>query len=675
MFPLQKFFNHSAKTIHILLVTAVLITVAYVIFFSRQIFFFVYEPEYYENLYYHSQWNIPGSTRGISDGMLYKFVGYRLVQGENTFYLNYEVPPFGKYLYGLAEYYFSNPYLISLVIYLSTIGIFYIFLKLLIKSEKTVLAAQLIFVTTPFIATQIRDTMLDLPVTCFFLANAYFFVKHLKNKKLFSLAIGGIFLGLATGTKIGVYTPPILLLGLLLLVWDGKKIVNKLFNPVFYAGSVFAGYCLSYIAYFSRHPNPIPWVKLHQKQLDFYLSPDSNIDHLNQWRGIFMNSYQGWWDIGKITLGDWSPLLPIGVLATVIVLILALKKKEKMWIYISGVTLIFLIVNTFLSFWPRYLMPAIPGFVLSASYFFGKNSRWEKYWFILVIIALLNLPFLTNSMASKNYYSNSEAVGSFIAKRAYRELYRSIDPDQRKTIPEQKFISDLESFYETLGVKKIEVKINDIKRKGDLTDVGYGIKYDSQYGELGFAPVFEFKEVNNQTMLVWKWDYLWPGYSPDKKIIIEKGEIPLSMIRRGGVAVAKPGDGKAVYMITRHIEWPKTLNELENVTIKNSSLQVGDSVRQSVPDDYPRYVGVLKDFEEGIEKKAEDIKGVKIRRFRYLLPEPGVSKKDIGELIYNVYKSRPELFYVNTDVYFENNGEKVYILKADPAKSGVVLDL
>lgn len=675
MFRLQKFLNFSSKTVHLLLLAAILITVAYVIFYSRQIFFFVYEPEYYENLYYHSQWNIPGSTRGISDGMLYKFVGYRLVQGENPFYLNYETPPFGKYLYGLAEYYFSNPYLVSLVLYLATVGIFYLLLKLIIKNEKVALSAQFLFITTPFIATQIRDTMLDLPVTCFFLVNIYFYSKYLQNNKLLFLALGGVFLGLATGTKIGVYTPVILLLGLMLLIWDGKKILNKIVSPVFYLGSVFAGYCLSYIAYFSKHPNPIPWVKLHQKQLDFYLSPDSNIDHLNQWRGIFMNSYQGWWDIEKITLGDWSPILPLGVITTVIVLILALKRKEKIWVYISGVTLIFLIVNTFLSFWPRYLMPAIPGFVLSVTYFFKKNSRWEKYWFILVIIAFLNLPFLANSMASKNYFSNSEAVGSFIAKRAYRELYRSIDPDQRKTISEQKFISDLENFYETLGMKKIEVKINDIKRKGKTTDVEYGLKYNSWYGELGPVPVFEFKEVHNQTMLVWKWDYLWPGYSPDQEIVIEKGDIPLSMIRRGGVAVAKPGDGKAVYIITRHIEWPKTLNELESVTIKNSSLVVGDSVRQSIPDDFPRYVGILKEFEDGTEKKAEEIKGVKIRKFKYLLPEPGVSKKDIGELVYDVYKSRPELFYVNTDIYFENNGEKVYILKADPGKNGVVLDL
>ena len=80
----------------------------------RQIFYYRYEPAYYENWFYTSQWNIPGSTRGIADGELYKFVGYRLTQGENPFNINFEVPPLGKYLYGLAETSIGNPYWVSL---------------------------------------------------------------------------------------------------------------------------------------------------------------------------------------------------------------------------------------------------------------------------------------------------------------------------------------------------------------------------------------------------------------------------------------------------------------------------------------------------------------------------------------------------------------------------------
>lgn len=662
-----KIISDSFKKIPLwVFIALILLSVGFVIYNSRQIFYFKYESEYYENLYYHSQWNIPNSTRGISDGLLYQFVGFRLVHGENPFYLNYETPPFGKYLYGLAEYYLNNPYWVSLFLYLGSIVIFYLLADSLFKDKKYALLSLLLYSTTPFIATQVRDTMLDLPLTAFYLTHSFFFVKFLHRPKILFLGLSGIFLGLATGTKIGVYSPWVIFLGLALVLWVNKSIGRILI----YLASVFAGYCFAYISYFIHHPNPIPWVKLHQKQLEFYLNPGDSVDYLNQWKGIFLNTYQGWWGIEKISLGDWSPILPLGVLAAVSVLFLALKRKEKPWIYISGITLIFLIVNTFISFWPRYLMPAVPGFILLIAYFA------RKYWWVMIILSLLNLPFFVNSLAHKNYYSNSDAVGSFIAKRAYRELYRSIDPGQRKSIPEDQFIKTLENFYETLNVKKIGVKIKDIVQTGKNINVRYKIDYLTGYGKISFDPELEFKDVHNQTMLVWKWDYLWPKYDSDRKIIIGGDKIPIEMIRRGVRVVAKPGKGKAVYIITRHIEWPKTLDRLSEVVGGKSSLNIGDSIRNSIPDDFPRYVGVLDtSSDEDLEKKALDIKGVKLREFSFLVPEPDASKKDISQLIMKVYESQPELFYVNTDIYFESNGQKEFILKLDPENFGKILDI
>lgn len=646
----------------------ILVTIIFILFYSRQIFFFHYEPEYYENLYYHSQWNIPNSPRGISDGMLYKFVGYRLVQGENTFYLNFEVPPFGKYLYGLFEYFIGNPYLLSLLLYLGTIVVFYLLSLELFVNKKLAVLTTFILTTTPFIATQVRDTMLDLPLTFLFLSNIFFFAKYLKRQRLIFLALAGLFLGLATGTKIGVYTPLILLLGLFLVFWASKSYL-RLLNPMFYLGSVFAGYCLAYISYFIHHPNPLPWLKLHQKQLDFYLGPSSDVDYLNQWKGIFLNTYQGWWGIDKISLGDWSPILPLGVLSAVVVLILAIKRKEKNWIYIAGMTIVFLIVNTLISFWPRYLMPAIPGFVLLISYF-GR-----KFWLILLIIAFLNLPFLVNSMTVKNYNSNSEAVSSFIAKRAYRELYRSINPVQRKSLPEDQFIETLEKFYETLGVRKIEAQTKSIEFDRDVINVKYDIKYFTDYGELTFTPEFEFHNIHNEVMVNWKWDYLWPAYNPEDQIVIENSILPVAAIRRGGNVVARPGKAEKLYIITRHVQWPQTLDVLSELTGKNT-LVTGDTLHQVVPDDFPRFVGMLNGNlgEEG-KKKALDVKGAKLFNVEYLVPEPNSAKHDIYKLIYKLNDERPELFYVNADIYFENNGTREYILKSDPAKKDIILDL
>ena len=149
------------------------------------------------------------------------------------------------------------------------------------------------------------------------------FFKRFKPK---DLILAGIFLGLATGTKIGVYTPFTLLLGLILIFLSSRKLKNI---PI-YLISVFTGYVISFSSYFIRHPNPLPWLRLHEKPLSFYLQPSGgSVDYLNQWRGIFINTYQGFWVGGaKTGLGDWSPILPLGVILAVIIFYLGLKKKD-----------------------------------------------------------------------------------------------------------------------------------------------------------------------------------------------------------------------------------------------------------------------------------------------------------------------------------------------------------
>ncbi len=649
-----------------LIFSLILVVVFFVIYNSRQIFFFKYESEYYENLYYHSQWNVAGSPRGISDGNLYKFVGYRLVQGENPFDLNFEAPPFGKYLYGLSEYFTGNPYWVSLLLYLTCLITFYYFTKLLFQDKKYALLVLLLFVVNPFIATQIKDTMLDLPLTTFFLLQTFFLVKYFDKTKTSDLILSGIFLGLATGTKIGVYTPIVFLISLLMIFWAGKKFVHLLIYPA----AIFAGYIISYTAYFMHHKNPVPWIKLHEKQFDFYLGPQGTVDHLNQWRGIFLNTYQGWWGIDKGTFGDWSPVLPLGVIAAVIVLIIAIRKKQKAWIYLSAMTLSFLIINSFLSFYPRYLMPAVPGFILLIAYF------TKKYWWILVILTIMTVPFLWSSMIVKNYNGAAEGIGNFISKRAYRELYRSINPEQRKTIDEQKFITTLENFYQTLGTEKIDVKVERLKRNEEKTNVVYETKYQTEYGEIVFYPEFVFEDINNQMVLDWKWDYVWPNYSPEKEIKIEEKGMQLEAIRRGGIVVARNSPGRKVYIITRHVKWNETLDQLLELTGKlwGTPLTIAAQIRLAIPDDFPRYIGILDENLPDAEKKASEVTGLKLKEFNYLSPVAGSSIKDINELIRRTYERNPELFYTNADIYFETENGREYILHSNN-KERVILDL
>lgn len=654
------------KYSRLLLVVSIFVVVGFVIYSSRQIFFYKYEPEYYENYYYHSQWAYPNSNRGISDDELYKFIGYRLIEGENPFNVNFEIPPFGKSLYGLAEMYLGNPYWISLIFYLFSIIIFFLFSKELFDN-KFIMLTLLLFVTTPFIATQLQQTMLDLPMMFLYLIHTWMFIKFLSNQKYSTLIASGVFLGLATGTKPGVYTPFVLVLGFILIFFTTKKILDL----VYYSGSVFAGYVISFYTYFIRHPNPIPWLRLHEKQLKFYIHPDSTFTvFLDQWRLIFFN-YQDWHPDNLFALGDGTLILPLGVVVLVIILIKALRKRDKKWIYITGLTLVFLIVNTLISIYPRYLMPTIPLFVLMIVYFFRK-VRW-----VILLLILINIPFLVTSLASNNPSGDVQAAARFITTRAYRELYRSVTPLQRENLSETDFINHWEGFLEELGTRAIEVEVGEIDKSKKQASVKFKIKYVTKYGELVHEPTIVYVKSRNQWKISWQWDYLWPGYTPESKLVINEKSIPILRLEdKNGTVLARRGDWMTVYVIPRVMfDWNKHLAALSEVT-GDSAAQVNDRVRSAIPDKYPRYIGYLDPKLTELGKDlVVNIPGATLDDNDYLvIPDSSLSREPIAQQIKDLQGKNPELFYINAEIYLENaNGEKEFIKsKEDFIKDTVI---
>lgn len=632
----------------ILLIT----TIFFVLFQSRYIFFFKYEPEYYEGLYYHSQWIYPSSTRGISDGELYKFVGYQLANGENPFNINFEIPPLGKYLYGLAEKYLGNPYWVSVLLFLLSTAVMFFLTKDLLKNESLSFLAALLFTTTPFVATQVSETMLDLPLMFFYLVQVFCFTKYLKKQNLKHLILAGIFLGLATGTKPGVFTPVVALFGFLMIGFLSRKAIHLFTYPI----SIFSGYILAFFCYFIKHPNPIPWLKLHQKSLEFYLLPENAIDHLHVWKSVFLNRYQGWWWNDRGTVGGASPVLPLGVLALFPVFYLAIKNKNFPILYLSAISLIFLIVNTFIPFFPRYLMTIVPLLIILTVFLF-KKLPWLLAFFVLV-----NLPFLV-SIFSPWPNGDAFALARFFSTRANHELYRSLTPGQRNQIPETDFIELNESFLEGLGVRKINAEVVDISRSGNKAEVKYQISLETKYGWVEHKPTLNFIKKKNQWRAEWPWSFLWPGFGPGSNLTIKEGSIPLAKIettKEQTLAIKNPG--KLVYVFPRVMfDWNKHLKLLSNITGETEK-EVNERARRAVPDHRVRYIGYLNPAfdKEGIEK-AYQVPGVELKETSYLtvLKEPELTAKLIGKL----QKEKPELFYVRAEAFVENSqGQKYPIL-------------
>lgn len=563
----------------ICLISIIVFTISFIIYFSRQIFSFHYDPAYYDNYYYHSQWNIPNSTRGISDGELYKFIGFRLASGENPFNINYEVPPFAKLLYGLAEKYFGNPYLISLTFYLLSIVVFYFF------SKKSLLIT-LLFITTPFLATQIRETMLDLPLTFFFLVQCYFFTSFLSHQKIKYLILSGIFLGLATGTKTGVYTPFLIIICFLFLTLNKFDIKQKIKNIFIYSFSTFSGYCLAYISYFVQHPNPIPWLRLHQKQLDFYLKPQSVVDHFAQLKEIFLHKFT------IENIGDWSPILIVGSILLIPLLVFFIKTKRHQYLYLVLFCLVILLVNCFIPFFPRYLMPIIPIYILLISFTFKKHPS------IIVLLIFTNFIFLYQSMVIDKVEGHTNAVARFISTRNYPELYRSLNFNEN--ISEDKFSTTLEYFYNQISTKQIEVNISDIKQNYQNASAIFDIKYQTNYGSINHKILFTFQKINNQWKTNWNWDYLWPNYSPQNTIYITNQKNVQSI---------------DVFIIPQDMHnWSDVLSQIEKITVQTTST-LDQTIKTSIPDKYPRYIGTLKknNYQINYQKNALSIPGVSLK--------------------------------------------------------------
>jgi len=403
-------------------------------YFNRWIFVYKFEPEYWENYYYTSQWNIPNSKRVISDGGVYRYIGYRLVNGENPFNVDYWVPPMGKYWYGIGAKYLTNPYFISYVFYLLSIGVFYLISNQFFKKNNTKWLALYLWALNPLIVEQIGQTMLDLPLTLFFLVHVYYLFKFEKEDSTNTLIIAGIFLGLFAGTKPAYFVP---MIGLIdwWWIWRSRK-SNRIKNLFLYLFFVIGGYVLAYTCYFLAHPNPIPWIRLHEKVINFHKNSGISHDVINIFRTIFLDRYKGFWVGGKMMIFEsWSLILPIGTILLMnnILFFKKIIKKEAKVVYLSLIGVGYILMCLKIDFWPRYLVPLVPIFILLIANMF-QNKK-----IILILLLFSYLPWL-----KYNFFPNSQKTltewNQEIGDEHYREAYRLLDKNSRQKINESDWL-------------------------------------------------------------------------------------------------------------------------------------------------------------------------------------------------------------------------------------------
>jgi hypothetical protein len=360
---------------------AVVVIAGINVYKNKEVFSYKFDFAYWDKFYNESQYVIPRSKREISDEGVYQYVGYRLVEGENPFNIDYWVPPLGKYFYGLSAKVFGNPYLTSVTVYFLGWIIFGLITKTIIKDEFGRATAIILYGLNPLLLKQVGVTMLDVIVMGLLLGHLGTIFKVEKGDYRW-VTLAGITLGLMAGVKVAFFLPIVALADAIYLI---KKIGIK--KTIYWLGGIFVGYGLAYFCYFIRHPNPLPWIRLHEKVIDYWANGGRELWGGREiWRYLTTGWFLGLKGSTKTMMwGEWSPIIGISLIGTIYYWFKSDKKNEERerMRYLAGLILGWIVIVMLIDFWPRYLVPIVPMAILFLVSVSQKQRKWQWLWLLM----------------------------------------------------------------------------------------------------------------------------------------------------------------------------------------------------------------------------------------------------------------------------------------------------
>jgi len=295
----------------------------------------------------------------LSDADLYVVEGNMLVnQAKDLENLTPGHPPLGKYIIGISQKLFNNPYVFQFVGFLLVLFLFFlisksVFLTLLISFE-------------PLLVSQINQTLIDIYLLVFQLASILFFLKFIEQKKsgLTFAFFSWFFLGLALATKFFPVSIPLTITIVLYTVFsaDFKKFKELMVSlPV--AGFAFL---LGHVSYFFHHQSLILFIKYIRYQINWWAG-SPQVAPFSIFKIIFQNKWPTWWGEGIIKIKEWWVGWPI-----LTSLAIFSYQNNFMFLYL----LISLLFLSFQAVFPRHLLSIMPIIYLLA---YGTINRlWQK---------------------------------------------------------------------------------------------------------------------------------------------------------------------------------------------------------------------------------------------------------------------------------------------------------
>jgi hypothetical protein len=669
------------------LLIALTVWLAIVLYWSRGFFLNTYDLKYMEHLYDHSQWRIPLSPRVIADDQIYPIAGVHQFKTGELFTINPEVPPLGKYLYGFGALWLGNPYLVSILLYLGTIFVFYQICKLCYasieekRSSHLAALATLLLASSFLMITQITQTMLDLP-QLFFLALAVWFLLLIPRVKtlptqLLLVAAGGLCVGLLSAIKFAAFTPAI---GLVCMWWL-RKHKPLITLPVlgFFTG---LGFFLPYIQFVLNQPNiivgVIEWLKTQKWVLDFYANSKIPTHYGMVLIATLSGQYKGWWaDAHWGLVNEHSILWPTGI-GSLIWTLLNFRKgsaqRSRSLVFVSFLGAALLAMMVVVPFWPRYFLILLPWGVLTLVLALKNHPRVIM---AIVISSMIHATWMSQPLP----HGVASRVQLYFNEGLYQDMYSIVDAKTQSQWTRDAFFThmkhaerDLQTEWRFADVSVPKTWPWQNKVTGQAT-----FRWHTSLEVIQTHEPITFVKENNTWKVVWEWDHIIPNYTPEDKIVFQSANHPQGTLRTSdGWIISQPGTRQEVLMVPDNVR--NTAEVLAKVAAATNTKAIEIEKKlfiDSLPDE-PVSIGIVA---LGLPKEQID----------ELSTLPGVALKNVQNRAFSPWVfANPTLLDTaqhadgDYDQMLPEIGGKIYLIKPDgsevilkerPGKAGVNVTL
>lgn len=476
---------------------------------------------YSRDLYDHSQWRLATGLRSISDETLYQVAGVDQMKTRELFTIAPEVPPLGKYIYGVFTIFFGNPYYATIPFFLLASALLYLLSTKLLPAKKYRYIALLLFVLDPLVISQLWQTMMDLPQLTFLLLHIlsiFYLLESKGNEKrnlLFSV-IAGLSLGCFISLKIGFLAVFILIPDIFYL-WKNKKLVW--FIPLILAMGV--PFVLSYTVFFLKGNGIKQFLRAQKWVLTFYFTSRAHPVRLAVPFSLLLGIIKGWdqkdtWH----RFMEWTISWPLITIASFYSFLKFFKSKKANFdnnSYPLFVCISLLLSFLLVPFFARYLLLVLPIFYIYALREFKFIIEKKPKLFVGLLLIVLLQFFLFLNPVPKTALSGLENLWQ---KGLYQDIFSSFNPKTVSNFSRDTFWRYMQANEKNMNVTSREVHISypftfpwEIQKKGY-----FEIIYSTPIGEIHNGQPIVFEKINNEWKIDWKPSLVVNGFTSSSMI-------------------------------------------------------------------------------------------------------------------------------------------------------------